>query len=164
VLKFINCSVKHYFVQQCIRSCIFSVTWSNDRRPRWRTEVCVVDLLPIKFSFISVMISYQNVPLNQPMWVFFKEYFVTTCKKGKVKPRQFSIGSERSSTPRAPESIQLQASLLTPKTWSHYTNNSNSPFMQVVYPSCHLLNQLKYTIYSSTQCWILTIGYMADDK
>ena len=49
--------MEHFIARRCIRSCIFSVTRSNDRRPRWRTHVAAVELLPITFAFITVMMS-----------------------------------------------------------------------------------------------------------
>ena len=100
MVKFLNCSMEHYFARRCIRSCMFSVTWSNDRRPRWRTDVCFVELLPIKFSFISVERSRvpkcpaesMNVSVIQRTYLFISSRSV---KKGKEKPRQFSIGSSQ---------------------------------------------------------------------
>ena len=54
--------------------------------------IYVVELLSIKFASISVMMNdlvYQNVPLNQWMWVLFKEHnflFRHDMQKSETSP------------------------------------------------------------------------------
>ena len=58
--------MEHYFAGRCIRN-LYCQCHMIKLQPTKMVNCCV-ELLPIKFAFINVLISdivYQNVPLNQ---------------------------------------------------------------------------------------------------